>query len=165
VITYGAFLNYLPFLLANSFAASPFVIGLVILTMYFTSAVTSSQLGKLAKKVPERRLLKIALILYAPALFFIPYATSIWVIILPVAILGIAWGISIPVVYAILGELAPEECRAAFISMDEMSVRVGQTLGPLLMFFAFSVWGVIGVFYVGVVVSIIMFASTAVMVR
>jgi len=165
IITYGAYLTYLPFLLANSFGASPFVIGLIILIMYFTSAITSSQLGKLAKIIPEKSLIKIALLLYLPALVFIPSAPDIWVMILPVAILGIVWGISIPTIYAILGELAPEECRAAFISVDEMFVRVGQTLGPILMVLAFSAWGISGVFYAAAIFSIVMLALVVIMVR
>ena len=50
IILYGSLLTYLPLLLADSFAASPLIIGLLITVMSLVTIFTSSQLGKLAKK-------------------------------------------------------------------------------------------------------------------
>ena len=165
IVTFGAYLTYFPLLLGNSFDASPLTIGLIMLIMYLSASITSSQLGKLVKLTSEKNLIKIAFTLFAPALVFIPYAPNIWVIILPVILLGIAWGISIPGVYAILAELAPMKYRAAFISMDEMSVRFGQTLGPLLMALVFTAWGISGVFYAAAGFSLVMFALAIIMIK
>ncbi len=165
IITYGAYLTYLPFLLSNSFGASPFLIGLIILVMYLTSATTSSQVGKLAKRMPERKLIKIAFLMYAPALVLIPSMPNLWTLILPIVILGITWGIAIPSVYSILADVAPENCRTAIIGMSELFVRAGQTIGPILMFLAFSSWGISGVFYTAAGFSILLFIIVAILIR
>ncbi|MFH1489303.1 MAG: MFS transporter, partial [Pseudomonadota bacterium] len=47
IILYGTFLTYFPLLLGHSFGASPLIIGLIIAAMSITTALTSSQLGKL----------------------------------------------------------------------------------------------------------------------
>ena len=165
IITYGAFLTYLPLLLANSFSASSFTIGLIVFTMYFTSAITSSQMGKLARSFSERSLIKLGFVLFTPALVFIPFVPNIWVMILPIVILGIAWGISIPAMFAILAELAPMKYRTAFISVNDMSARLGQTVGPILMVLAFSVWGISWVYYVAAGFSVGILALTAITVK
>ncbi len=158
VIVYGAYLTYLPILLADYFGATSFVIGLIVLVMYVSSATTSSQVAKLARILPGRKLLIVAFILFIPALAYIPLAPSIWAIIPAIAVMGVSWGISVPGVYAVLAELAPPSCRAAFVSMDELAVRIGQTLGPIFMVLAFGAYGIIGVFYVAIGFALAMLA-------
>ncbi len=155
LVVFGAYMTYLPLLLAGSFGATSLVIGLIILVMYLSSASTSSQMGKLARILPERKLLIIAFCLFVPALAYFPFAPNIWAIIPGVAVMGIGWGISIPSVYAILAEEAPPNCRASFIAVEEIAVRVGQTVGPILMVLAFS-YGMVGVFYAAAGFSLVM---------
>ena len=60
---------------------------------------------------------------------------------------------NIPSIQACLAEFAPMEYRAAFMSVNGMVLRLGQTLGPVLMGMLFTVWGIEGAFFAGAAFS------------
>ncbi len=153
IIIYGAYLTYLPFLMEHAFQASPFVIGMTMSAMSLATALTSSQLGKLTRLCSERILLQISCALYALALLTIPSFPTVWSLWIPIVLLGIAQGLSIPNLQALLAGLAPMEHRGAFMAINGVALRVGQTLGPLLMGAVFSIWGMDSTFYAAAVVA------------
>jgi ACDE family multidrug resistance protein len=165
IILYGAYLTYLPLLIGGSFGASPLIIGLIMSSMSLTTAITSSQLGRLAKVYPERTLLKAAYIFYASALVIVPFVPNLWVLLIPIIIFGVGHGLNIPSIQTLLAGLAPMEHRAAFMSVNGMVLRLGQTLGPLLMGAVFGLWGIGGVFYAGAVFAIAIFALLVIIKR
>lgn len=164
-ILFGSFLTYFPLLIGDSFGASPFIIGLIISSMSITAAFTSSQLGKLSKIYSEKNLIKAAFILYPLALIIIPFVPNLWLLLIPTIIFGIAHGINEPSIHTLLSGLAPMRHRAAFISVNQTVVRLGQTSGPLLMGVIFGVWGISGAFYIGAAFSIVMFTLAIVMIK
>jgi len=165
IILYGSYLTYLPFLIKHSFGASTLVIGLIMASMSLTTALTSSQLGKLSKVCSKRTILKSAFILYALALVIFPLVPTIWALLLPTTIFGIAQGVNIPSIQTILAGLVPMEHRAAFMSVNGMVLRLGQTLGPLLMGIIFALWGMASVFYAGAGFSIAAFILVVAMIE
>jgi MFS family permease len=62
-----------------------------------------------------------------------------------------------PNIQTLLAALAPSENRGAFMSINGMVLRLGQTLGPVLMGIVLLGWGIQGVFYAGAVCSMAMF--------
>jgi MFS family permease len=157
VMFFGSFMTYFPLLLGNSFAASPLIIGLFMAGLSLIAAFTSSKLGKITSFFSERTILKISFILYTLALSTIPFIPRIELFFIPILIFGIAHGMSIPVIQAIFTKAAPLKYRATFMSINGMTFRVGQTLGPFLMGAVISVWGIGGAFYAGAGLSIAMF--------
>jgi predicted MFS family arabinose efflux permease len=61
-----------------------------------------------------------------------------------------------PNIQTLLAALAPSENRGAFMSINGMVLRLGQTLGPVLMGIVLLGWGIQGVFYAGAVCSVAM---------
>ena len=157
VMFYGSYMTYFPLFLGNSFAAPPFIIGLFMAGVSLTAALTSSQLGKIASFFSERTILKISFVLYALALSTILFIPRIELFFLTILIFGMAHGMSIPVIQAFFAEAAPLEYRATFMSLNGMSFRIGQTIGPFLMGLIIGIWEIVGAFYAGVALSIIMF--------
>jgi ACDE family multidrug resistance protein len=149
IILYGSYLTYIPILLGYEFKASPLIIGLIMSAMSLTTAVTSSQLGRLAKAYSKKNLIKTAYVIYGLALLIYPFIPKLWLLLIPTVIFGIAHGMNIPSIQACLAEFAPMEYRAAFMSVNGMVLRIGQTLGPAIMGMLFTVWGVEGVFFAG----------------
>jgi len=165
ILFYGAYLTYLPILIERSFGASSLIIGLILASMSLTTALASSQMGRLARVYSERNLLKAAFILYALALVIIPFVPNLWALLIPTLIFGVAHGISNPSRLTLLVGLAPIKHRAAFMSISATVLQLGQTLGPLLMGAIFGIWGMAGPFYVGAGLSIVMFALAVIMIR
>lgn len=161
VILYGAYLTYLPFLMENAFQASPFTIGITMSGMSLATALTSSQLGRLARLCSEKLLIQIACGLYALSLLMIPLAPNLLVLWVPVILFGVAQGLSIPNLQTLLASLAPIEHRGAFLSVNGLVLRLGQTLGPPLMGAASTVGGIGTAFYSGATIAAAMLVLSA----
>jgi ACDE family multidrug resistance protein len=164
IILYGASLTYLPLLMGHSFAAPPFAIGLIVSSSSLSTAFTSSQLGRLAKTYSETTLMKAACILYALSMVLIPFVPNLWLFLVPAIIFGIAQGLNMPGIQTLLAGLAPMQQRAALMSINGMVLRLGQTLGPLVMGAVFALWGTSAVFYAGAGLGIAMFIIVAIMI-
>jgi MFS family permease len=131
VILYGAYLTYLPFLVKSSFGASPLLIGMLFSVTSVATAITSFRLGRLARRFSSRKLVNAGFVLYALTMLALPLAPTLWALLFPIIAFGVANGIAIPSILNILTGLAPAEYRAAFMSVNAMILRMGQTLGPL----------------------------------
>lgn len=164
IILYGSYLSYFPHLMAE-FRASSLIIGLIMSAMSLTTAFTSSQLGKLAGKYSEKNLLKVAYLFYAVGMFIIPLVPHLWLLLIPAIIFGVGHGINIPNIQTLLAGLAPMEHRAAFMSINGMVLRLGQTLGPLVMGLVFTVWGTGGPFYAGAGFALATFMLVVLMIK
>lgn len=150
VLLYGAYVTYLPLLLEESFQASSFVIGLVLSSVSVAIAVTSSQLGRLARTFSETTLIRASFVLYAVALLIVPFVPNLWLLFVPTTIFGVGLGIGFPSIQTLLAALAPREYLGAVMSVNGTFFGLGQTLGPLLMGAAFGLGGINSVFFAGV---------------
>ncbi|MFH1011791.1 MAG: MFS transporter [bacterium] len=165
IILYGPFLTYFPLLLGASFGTSTLVIGLLMSVSSLSSAFTASQLGRLARAASEATLVKVAFVLYALTLLMMPFVRSLWLFVIPSIIFGVAQGMNLPSIQTLLAGLAPMTHRAAFMSINGMVLRLGQTLGPLTAGVVFGIWGMGGTFFAGVALAISMFALAVILIR
>ncbi|RPI00155.1 MAG: MFS transporter [Calditrichaeota bacterium] len=157
IILYGAYLTYVPMLLADRFSATPLQIGLIFSCMSIVTAVVSSMIGRLNRRWHGHQLVRISFLFYSTALIFIPLMPKLPLVIVPIVCFGLGHGLNIPSLQTLLANLAPIEYRAAFLSMNGWVLRLGQTLGPLIAGAAFIVGGVNAPFYIGAGLSAIMF--------
>ena len=163
IILFGTYLTYFPLLLGGEqFHASPFIIGIITSSMGLTTATISSQLGTITKRFSEKTLIKVAFIIYAVTFISIPFVNAIWLFFVPTVIFGIAHGVNLPSVQTLLAQLAPLEYRAAFMSLNGMVLRLGQTLGPLVISVVFLIDGFEGTFFVSAGISVAMFILASV---
>ena len=86
----------------------------------------------------------------------IPCLPSLWMMVLPSIFFGMGMGMNIPTLQTLLVGSAPTEYRAAFMAVNGMVLRLGQTLGPLVMGMVFAVWGIDAAFLGGAVVALLM---------
>jgi len=165
IVLYGAFLTFFPLLLGAEFRASPAAIGALMSSMSLATAMASTQIGRLSAVASTETLLKVALLVYGAALATVPFVTSLWMFLIPAALFGIGHGLNLPSAMALLASRAPVDHRAAFMSVNGIVIRLGQTLGPLLMSGAFAMAGFDGVFYFGAGLAVAAAALTAALVR
>jgi MFS transporter, ACDE family, multidrug resistance protein len=165
ILIYGSYLTYFPFLVEERFSAPPYVIGLLMSSMSLTTAVTASQLGRLSRRFTEVSLFRFAFVLYAISLLLIPFFGNIYLLLVPLVIFGVAQGLNLPSIQTLLAGLAPIEYRGAFMSLNGMALRTGQTIGPVLMGMVYTMGGIGAVYYAGAAVSLLMLAIAIAMVR
>ncbi len=146
VVLYGAYTTFIPLHLAARFGSSSFGIGLIMTVGSLSTAVTAARLGILSRFLSRERLIHLSFALYALSFVVIPWLPGHWWVAIPVALFGVAQGLNYPVILALLAGLAPMEHRAIFMSAHTMALRIGQTLGPLVMAGAYGLWGMDGVF-------------------
>lgn len=156
VLIYGSFLAYFPFVLEISYGTSPVVIGLILSATSIPTAIASFYLGDLARRFGSRALIKTGFALYVLAMASIPLASSLWQLAIPILIFGTANGLNVPSILTILNGYAPTEFRAAFMSMNGTVLRLGQTLGPVLVGVAVEWVGMNGSFLVSAVLALAM---------
>ncbi len=166
IILFGTYLTYFSLLLGGEkFHASPLIIGVITSSMGLTTAATSSQLGTLIKRFSEKTLIKVAFLIYAVTLLVIPFVHTLWLFLVPTVIFGIAHGVNLPSIQTLLAKLAPIEYRAAFMSLNGMVLRLGQTLGPLVMGAIFLIGGFEGTFFASAGLSVAMFVLALVVLK
>lgn len=161
VILYGAYLTYLPFLASDSFGASTILIGLLFSVTSIATAVTSFRLGRLARRFSQRRLVAVGFGLYAVTMTGLPLAPSLAWLVPLIVLFGIANGISIPSILTMMSGLAPPQYRAAFMSVNAMVLRLGQTLGPLVAGAMIQIWGLSGAYFGSAVLAVATLAVLA----
>ncbi len=165
ILIYGPFLAYLPFLIEQSFGASPVLIGLVVSATSVSTAVAAFWIGALTKRFGSQSLVSFSFLLYAISLAGMPLASSLPMLAIPIVIFGAANGINIPSFLTILTGLAPIEHRAALMSLNGMVLRLGQTLGPILAGIVVAVVGIEGSFYAGAVLAVVVFVVLSIWLR
>ncbi len=153
IIQYGGFLTFLPFYLKFGYGATPLTIGLVSAGMSLSSAVTSSGASWFLNRFSGRFLLSSAFIFYASAFLFILHVPGSSGMIIPAVLFGIGQGINIPNLLTMLTDNSPEQSRAMFLSLNSMSLRLGQTVGPPIFGAIFAFQGIRAVFTTGAVMA------------
>ncbi len=157
ILLYGPYLTYVPLWLAQRFAVSSLWIGLIVSSTSIASGLTATQVGRLSTRFGERTLVRASYLLFAVSLGSIPLLPALGYVLLSTASFGVAMGINTPTVPGLLTALAPQGNRGAFMSLNGMVLRLGQTLGPLLMGGVLILGGMTSVFWGGVVLALIAF--------
>lgn len=156
IILYGALISYFPLLMKKRFEANSFIIGITMSLMSLTTAICASQLGKLRKTKQAHSLMIFSASVYAMGLLIISFAFHWPVVILAVIFFGVGHGFFIPNIQTVLVGLAPITERAAFMSLNSMVLRIGQTLGPLIIGFFYLPQNLKPVFWAAASVALLM---------
>jgi len=164
-VIYGTILTYFPIHLEKKFGATTLIIGLVISSMSITTAIAASMTGYLTRKFSVRNLLLTSYSVYLLVMCLIPFLDKILLIIPVILIAGFCHGISMPNVQTLLVGMAPLTERAAFMSLNSMVLRTGQTFGPLFMGFIYSIAGTEATFFAAAGVVLIMFIITFILIK
>ncbi|MBD2517609.1 MFS transporter [Nostoc sp. FACHB-973] len=157
VFLYGAYVTYLPQLINDTFKAPPTIIGLLLSSVSISITIAASQLGRLARRFPPANLISASYVFYALAMLIIPFVPNLWLLLIPSIIFGIGLGIGFPSIQTLLADLAPKEYLATIISVNGTFFGLGQTLGPLLMGYAFGFGGISSVYYAATGFAVVIF--------
>ncbi len=156
IILFGPLLTYLPILMYATFGSSPLVIGAVIASASLTTALGSTQVGRLSSYFSEKTLIWTSFVLYAVALCLVPLMPSIGLLLVPTVLFGLAQSLNLPNAFSLLTDAAPQENRGVFISINSTMLRLGQTLGPVIMAAAMPL-GLGGAYFAAAALAVTMF--------
>ncbi|GAB1542881.1 hypothetical protein NUACC21_55550 [Scytonema sp. NUACC21] len=150
----GTCLVYIP-ILAGELGASASFNGFLLASISISVAVVASQLERLTQKFSEIKLIKFSFILAALAFVIIPTINNVWLLFIPIFLIGASQGLAFPSTQALLAGLAAQESRAGFMAVNSTVQSWGQTLGPFLGSIIDIIWGTRIVFIGSAIISII----------
>lgn len=156
ILIYGICLTVFPMMMKIYFQATPFVIGLLLTLMSVGTAIAAWQLKHLESIMAERLWLIVSFLAYAVACAALPFIHQLWLLVIPCLVMGLSNGILVPMLQTMISNRAPKNSRGAFMSFSSLAVRLGQTLGPVLMSLAFYFFEVRSVFLIGSIVGLLM---------
>jgi predicted MFS family arabinose efflux permease len=154
IIMYGAYLTYFTILMGEKFNASSLTIGIIMSVASLSNAVTASQLGRIHRWLSMNTILKISFTITALSMFLIPFMSNLWLLLIPVILSGMANGATLPSIQTSVAEIAPLEYRGAIMSLNNMMLRLGQTLGPPVIGIAYVYGGINSTFYTAAGISL-----------
>lgn len=132
ILLYGIVLAFYPYYLKGHFAASPFIIGIVLSSSSVGAMIGAFNLGRFSGISTSKKLMITAVVLYILSLGIVYITPVLLLMVVPVFLYGFGNGILIPNIQTQLAMIAPMEYRGAFMSLNSTMLRAGQTLGPLL---------------------------------
>lgn len=141
LLTFGALLTALPFLLTSTYNVSSVVVGLVLSAMLAVSAIVAFQNGRLAQRLSNHRLVALSFILFGVSFIAAWLAPSTVLLVVAVLFAGIGIGIPTPSIDAAVSDIAPVEFRAGALSLRNSTSFLGRTIGPVLFTSAAAVTG------------------------
>jgi len=165
VLLYGAYLTYFPILLSERLQATSVHIGMMMSIMSLVTAATSSQLGRLNKRFRSKTILLLGTAFYFLAMISLLLSQSWAQVVVSVMVFGLGHGLLLPSIQNLLVGFASIKERAAFMSVNSMVLRIGQTIGPLLIGVFYAIGSLQGSFIAGAVVAMMMFLAVAGMVK
>jgi len=156
LILYGTYLTYFPLMMEKRLGANSSRIGLMMSLMSITTAIMSSQLARLNRLLGQKRQLIIGSAFYMLASLLMLGANSYLMLGVAVIVFGFGHGITIPSIQNMLVGYAGINERAAFMSLNSMVLRGGQTFGPLLVGAFYALGGLEASFLSGAVMALLM---------
>jgi len=156
IILYGAFLSFFPILMEARFQANSLVIGITMSLMSLTTAISSSQLAEVRKRVTSHTLLYLSSLGYAISLVILSFAAGWIMLIIAISLFGLAHGFFIPNIQTAFVGMAPLSERAAFMSVNSMVLRIGQTLGPIVAALFYINQNIQPVFLLSAIIALLM---------
>lgn len=165
ILLYGPVITFYPILLDQRFDALPVTIGLIISSASLFAGSIASQLGRITAVIPEAWLIRAGCLLYAACFALTPFLDNKWLLLLPMALFGLAQGLTLPSMTTVLNRMAPSRYRAGFMAVYGTLLRLGQTVGPLLAG-GMNAWlGMDSVFLAASLLALTMFATMLTFVR
>ncbi|MBN2241446.1 MAG: MFS transporter [Acidobacteria bacterium] len=164
-LIYGAYLTYLPILMETRFQSTSLTIGLIMSLASVTMAAVSASIGRISRVFNPKTIIIIGTGFYFASMTLFSFSSSYRSVVLPALLYGFAQGMVLPTIQTLLVGLAPIQQRAAFMSLNSMVLRIGQTAGPVVIGFAYGFGGIQYAFLGGGVVALAMFGIAAGMVR
>jgi ACDE family multidrug resistance protein len=153
-----AIVVFLPQLLEGFGITSTIRIGLFIVAMTGSAALTAFVYGRIRMRLSYERIVMLTAVLWAVAFTIISQAPASFVLAIGAALFGVSQGLLLPTVMVWVGALVPASYRGRFSSYLGTSGFIGQFLSPIVFAPVFMHLGFEGVFVSGAGIGVLWFA-------
>ncbi|MHA1238432.1 MAG: MFS transporter [Candidatus Odinarchaeia archaeon] len=139
ILLYGGILTYFSLYLGHNLGLSPFLIGVLLSITGLIAAVTSTQIFRLAG-TPYFQIILLGSILCIICFILIPLSPTILLLFIPIIFFGVGQGLIVPTLHSEIISLGESDTRGFIVSILNMTIYIGQTIGPIILgiIFAYS---------------------------
>ncbi|HVL67397.1 MAG TPA: MFS transporter [Vicinamibacterales bacterium] len=128
---------------------SPAVIGIVLATYGIVAAAIAPTMAFWTRFASAATVATVAMGCGAIALLIAPHLTSVPLVFLPPALIGIGQGLSLPVILTIIGEAAPAGRRGVALGMRAAVNQTAAAIAPVIVGALIAASGVVAAFTTG----------------
>lgn len=132
MLLFGVGVTSLPFLLTANYGVTPVFVGSVLAATEAAAAVVAAENGRLARRLPDDRIIALGLGCYGVGLVGAWAAPSLAFLVAGVVVFGAGVGLTMPSVDALLSGLVGREFRAGALSIRNSVTFLGRAVGPVL---------------------------------
>ncbi len=154
-VSFGVLIVYLTFLISSRFGGSPLEIGIIVGFSPVISTIMSTQAVRIRRLLTFRQMIVIGLVLSGAGISLNVGMPSLWYLLIPAFIRGLAQGVLNPSVNTLVAEFAPHDSRAAVMALNSTMFRIGQTIAPPIFGLIYAVGGMDVVFHAGTAILLI----------
>lgn len=131
-VMFGGVYVLLPLYLRAEFGLTSVEVGLVGSFVLGITAVTSIQSGRFRRRFDRRERLVLGFGTFGAGTAAVGTSLGLALFVVALVAVGVGLGITIPTLFAIISDLAPDRLRAGVMSLRTTTVGITQTVGPLL---------------------------------
>jgi MFS family permease len=162
-LLYGPIITYFPYIISYRFNGDSATIGLIMSLMSIVTAITATQLQWLSTRFSEKNLIFYSFLGFAISFIIAGLAQNYFWLTVAIIIGGASNAINNPSLLSLLTGAAPTHYRGAIMSLNGMGLRVGQTVGPIIMAMLLAIVTVDVAFYIiggaTVIITIALFST------
>lgn len=162
-LLYGPIITYFPYIISYRFNGDSATIGLIMSLMSIVTAITATQLQWLSTRFSEKNLIFYSFLGFAISFIIAGLAQNYFWLTVAIIIGGASNAINNPSLLSLLTGAAPTHYRGAIMSLNGMGLRVGQTVGPIIMAMLLAIVTIDIAFYIiggaTVIITIALFST------
>lgn len=146
-VMFGGVYVLLPLYLQAEFGLTSVEVGLVGSFVLGITAVTSIQSGRFRRRFDRRQRLVLGFGTFGAGTAAVGASVGLALFVVALVTVGAGLGITIPTLFAIISDLAPDRLRAGVMSLRTTTVGITQTVGPVLFTLSSGTVGYQAVFF------------------
>ena len=161
ILLYGSYLTFFPQFLSDQYGASSTRIGAYLSLMSVSTAILSYYAGAIMQRLGHARPVALAFLFYALSLLLMGFVRHTAIIPLAVICFGIGQGLNLPSLQVMVLGSVPQGMKASVSALYASTLRIGQSLGPVLLGLFFVKGSYDAVYAVSVLLALFVFAALA----
>jgi len=139
IMLYGPYMTYFPLFLDEVFGTDSFNIGIILAFMSITTGTISYFSGRIYKRLGNNVPIIIGFVFYALAMIAMFLMSSAYQGIVAACLYGVGQGVNVPILQTIFLNSVSDDTRGVVSALFSSNLRLGQSIGPILMGILYSV--------------------------
>ncbi len=161
ILLYGSYLTFFPQFLSDQYGASSARIGAYLSLMSVSTAALSYYAGAIMRRMGHVRPVALAFLFYALSFFLMGFVRHAIVIYFAVICFGIGQGLNLPSLQVMVLGSVPHGMKASVSALYASTLRIGQSIGPVLLGFFYGRGSYDAVFLVSALLALFVFFTLA----